>query len=386
MAVVATNSVWLLLEFAAAPTDNNRLEIIKTAGTILVGTGGAVALLLAARRQRFVELDGTERRITDLQTKAADQLGADQAAVRLAGLYALERLAQDNPSHRQTIVDIICGYLRMPYSSPLQPPPPRRRNSILRTHQPTSTPRGAANDGVDQGKDPHQEKHVRITAQRILVSHLQPQPRDQRGRSANTKYWPNIDLDLSGSTLLKFDVRNCRIRSADFEGAVFVGVTSFDDTVFVKTCTFKDATLTDGALFERTQFKDGASFARAAFWKTASFESASFADTALFTEAKFIHISAFSKATFAGHTVFRNAVFNNYASFSDTIFTSPVDLTQVYARDDHSPILPEGWTLGSPADRPQGLRGRTTAGTWRTLARTSEVGHAQDAGQVRQEH
>jgi hypothetical protein len=98
LAVVAAGSVWLLLANFGHDTNSNRLEVIKTAGSIVIGTGGAAALLLTARRQRFVELDGTERRITDLQTKAAELLGSDQAAVRLAGLYALERLAQDNPA------------------------------------------------------------------------------------------------------------------------------------------------------------------------------------------------------------------------------------------------------------------------------------------------
>ncbi len=99
----------------------------------MIGTGGAVALLLTARRQRYTELsllhtdrDATERRITELYTKAADQLGSAQAPVRLAGLYALERLAHSTIEHRQTIVDVICAYLRMPYtprdSGPHRPP------------------------------------------------------------------------------------------------------------------------------------------------------------------------------------------------------------------------------------------------------------------------
>ena len=76
--------------------------------------------------------DATERRVTELYTKAADQLGSDKAPVRLAGLYAMERLAQDNPSERQTIVNVICAYLQMP--SPHQD---RRQSSLLPT---TRTP------------------------------------------------------------------------------------------------------------------------------------------------------------------------------------------------------------------------------------------------------
>jgi hypothetical protein len=50
--------------------------------------------------------DATERRITELHTKAADQLGSAKAPVRLAGLHALERLANNTIEHQQTIATI----------------------------------------------------------------------------------------------------------------------------------------------------------------------------------------------------------------------------------------------------------------------------------------
>ena len=89
--------------------------------------------MLAFRRQHHQEiatvlsdLDATERHITELYTKAVEQLGSDKAPVRFGGLYALERLAQDNPAHRQTIVNVICAYLRMPFSptAPASKPEP----------------------------------------------------------------------------------------------------------------------------------------------------------------------------------------------------------------------------------------------------------------------
>jgi hypothetical protein len=119
LAAVSSIVALLLTLGSGTPTDAVRLDVIRTAASIVLGTGGAAALLLAARRQRATELDlvqkdnaaldarhdATERRVTELYTKAADQLGSDNAPVRLAGLYALERLAQDNkkstPDHRQ---------------------------------------------------------------------------------------------------------------------------------------------------------------------------------------------------------------------------------------------------------------------------------------------
>ena len=132
---------WLLTIVAADPNTSASVQIdaIRTGLSAAVGTGGAFALLLAFRRQRSTEVsavhtitDATERRVTELYTKAADQLGSDKAPVRLAGLYAMERLAQDNPSERQTIVNVICAYLQMP--SPHQD---RRQSSLLPT---TRTP------------------------------------------------------------------------------------------------------------------------------------------------------------------------------------------------------------------------------------------------------
>jgi hypothetical protein len=123
-------AVWLLVAYTGGNAQVNQvqLEAVRTAGTVVVGAGGAAALLLAARRQRSTEIalrhqerataitehDATERRVTDLYTKAVEQLGADKAPVRLGGLYALERLAQDNLGQRQTIVNVLCAYLRMP--------------------------------------------------------------------------------------------------------------------------------------------------------------------------------------------------------------------------------------------------------------------------------
>src|SRR5215510_11435339 len=46
----------------------------------------------------------------------AEHLGSDKPpAVRLAGVYAMAGLADAWPEHRQMRVEVLCGYLRMPY-------------------------------------------------------------------------------------------------------------------------------------------------------------------------------------------------------------------------------------------------------------------------------
>jgi hypothetical protein len=167
-----------------------QLAAIKAASGVAVGGGGLFALYLAARRQRTQELeqreraqvqfeqvaetnrrhaervaeasesDAAARRVTELYTAAVEQLGSDKAPVRLGGLYALERLAQDNPDPsalRQTVVNVLCAYLRMPWAPPGDAPPEEAEESIQVLYERRM-----------------QEREVRLTAQRILRDHLRP--------------------------------------------------------------------------------------------------------------------------------------------------------------------------------------------------------------------
>ncbi|MBB4963979.1 pentapeptide repeat-containing protein [Saccharothrix violaceirubra] len=230
LAVVAVGSVVVLLVLLGRgePRDAVRLDVVRTAASVVIGTGGAAALLLTARRQRYVELDlrqkdhdATERRVTELYGRAADQLGNDKAPVRLAGLYALERLGQGNAAHRQTIVNLVCAYLRMPFT-----PPPAARARV----------------GV-RDADRAQELEVRQTAVGVLTAHSRPDDVDA--------FWPDLDLDLSNATLVKFTFTHASVRSASFVGATFVDAATFRGTTFHRNADFRDARFAGLADFRR---------------------------------------------------------------------------------------------------------------------------------------
>src|SRR5271155_4055281 len=82
---------------------------------------GTLAAQYFGRRATSRQLDRTfsEQRTRTLNERfatAAGQLGDDKrSAVRLAGVYAMAGLADDWPENRQTCVDVLCGYLRLPY-------------------------------------------------------------------------------------------------------------------------------------------------------------------------------------------------------------------------------------------------------------------------------
>ncbi|MFY1616699.1 pentapeptide repeat-containing protein [Micromonospora sp. WMMD736] len=329
-----------------------RIDAIRTGLTVVAGTGGGLALLLAARRQWIAERaqrhqeavaardqahrdrvqahaesvaeaaqrqqdrqstaaehDAAERRLTELYTRAVELLGNDSAAVRLGGLHALERLGQDNPSQRSTIVAVLCAYLRM------SPP-----------------------------DDEPRETEVRRTAQRVLTRHLRAQD--------ETVYWPGVVLDLSGAALVDFDVAGCTLVDATFTGAAFtgatsfvgattqgrllLGATSFDDVAFdglqaggdvtldeirVRgTASFDGAEFGNGLCCRRSHFAGPASFGRVTFGQPTSFDATRFEDAATFQEADFDGALSMEHTEFGGSASFPSARFAHMALFRWTAF------------------------------------------------------------------
>ncbi|MGW3994514.1 pentapeptide repeat-containing protein [Amycolatopsis sp. NPDC004772] len=363
--VVAVGTLWLLLALfgAGTPADQAQLDVFRATGNVVLGAGGAVALVLAARRQRLGELelrrkeqelaqrehaqkhveqmaadnaahqrrlaedarvDAAERRITELYTKAADQLGSEKTPIRLAGLYALERLAQNTPDQRQTIVNLLCAYLRLPYTLPTGPQLPPW--SSLRTSEP--------DQDVPDPQQTDQELEVRGTAQRILADHLYPG--DAAG-GPRPEFWPGITLNLTGAVLCHFDFRGCRVGNVRFGGARFAGWTRFEDVEFTGYAIFGGSEFGRSANFKRAHFHGSALFRGAIFRNGAMFDEAVFRDEALFGGVRMID----------GVPHQDGAVFGGAVSFAAATFERDVVLDEVHVVDgDAGHVWPPGARLG----------------------------------------
>ncbi|WP_248959213.1 pentapeptide repeat-containing protein [Sphaerisporangium perillae] len=347
-----------------------RLEAVKTGLTVGAGAAGLVALLLGVRRQwlgertqAYQQYDADEKRVTELYTKATDQLGHDKAAVRLAGLYALERVAQNNPEHRQTVVDVICAYLRMP---------------PIRAGFPQGEPAEQAEHLLLAGREEEimnlidpQELQVRTTAQRILGNHLRWSRSDPSPPAA---FWPDMDLDLTSAWLVKLDFWECRMRAAGFGGVTFEGLARFDGSTFSGRTVFGGAVFTgkaawgdanykagfenvvfeEGAIFRETVFALRADFRSVTFEKEAIFSRTVFKNRALFRAAAFAGDAVFGGAAFKDEAVFRQARFDGGASFQEAAFATTPALWEATARavPGTGRSWPEGWQEATGPDGP----------------------------------
>jgi Pentapeptide repeats (9 copies) len=299
-ASAVTFSLLVVAGEAAPGTDraNARLDAVRTGLAAGGGAAAAVGLLLAFRRQYhqevstlLVDRDATERRITELYAKAAEELGSDKAPVRLAGLYALERLAQENPRHRQTAINLVCAYLRLPFEPPARAGKPQRRATRLAGK--------ASGSSVEVGLE--QELLVRLAAQKIISDHLFTYEQDVKWprESAPTasSFWPGLEIDLSGAVLLDFTMQG-KVEVATFTGTRFIGGANFAHAEF------------DGhAYFDNSRFEGGPGhFYGAWFGLRAVFSQADFGDKqAVFDGATFVGMTFFGEAKFKGGVSFGNA-------------------------------------------------------------------------------
>lgn len=276
-------------------------NLLKVAFAVAAGAGAAVALVTSYRRQRFIEIaesrerEGADREqgrlLNERFTIAAGQLGHETAAVRLAGVYAMASLADDWHKQRQTCLDVLCAYLRMPY----EPEPD--------TDAPASERQAF-----------HAEREVRHTVIRVITAHLQA----DTARTATLRDWRDLDLDFTG---VVFD-------GGSFADAHFCGDhVSFARAKFVATVDFVCAEFAGGTVsFAGARFEGSVRFARARFsGGTVGFSDARFVNGSVsFARAEFMGgLVSFYHAWFSGGKVtFREAKFSGAeVTFSQAKFT-----------------------------------------------------------------
>lgn len=233
------------------------VSLVSLGGTIVVALRGfqatrqATADSLEAQREQLERTlaEQRARTLNDRFASAAEQLGFDKpAAVRLAGVYAMAGLADDWEDNRQTCIDVLCGYLRMPYA-----PDPGD---------------GAARLGFLA------DREVRHTAIRVIAAHLRDDARVS---------WCGKDFDFTGVIFDGGNFLQARFSGGqvDFSEAKFSGATvSFGGAEFSgSTVGFGSAEFSGGQVnFRFAEFSGGqVNFGFAEFSSaTVSFGSAEF--------------------------------------------------------------------------------------------------------------
>ncbi len=290
---------WALLGLAGfrrhgALSLHDTVGVLQLVFASVAGAGALVALVVAYRRQKVAEGDSVHDRtrvFNERFTATAAQLGDDRPAVRLAGVHAMAGLADDWKANRQTCIDVLCAYLRMPYApDPGGEAPAPERLAYLASRE------------------------VRHTVIRVITAHL---------RDSAEVSWRGLSLDFTGVVFDGGDFRFAEFSGGgvDFGSAEFSGGTvRFDRAKFSggtvyfggtkfsgSTVYFGDARFSGGKVrFELAKFSGGeVRFDRARFSGTVRFDSAEFSGSKVyFGDAEFSGGELdFSIAEFSGGVV-----------------------------------------------------------------------------------
>ena len=258
--LVGAALVYLVLVAVVPGASADRLDVAKTALLVTGGSGALAGLYVGYRKQRTEEashLRDQDKLFTERYTQAAAQLGSDRAAVRLAGVYALGRIADDSERDRATCLKVLCAYLRMPYD-------------------PASTDRA--------------ERQVRETVQDVLAERL---------RSGHPGFWRDADIDLRGAHPIEFRFMHTTIRDLDAEHATFSAGANFDEATFTGDAWFTKVVWDGYADFRGARFGAVAEFGGGEFRDATSFHGAAFEAEASFVGAKLHTGTDFAEATFS---------------------------------------------------------------------------------------
>ncbi|CAM06297.1 pentapeptide repeat protein [Saccharopolyspora erythraea NRRL 2338] len=320
--VVALYALWL----------NDRRRVVEERRQELEAERQRLDSERYALEQRRQELEdrrtGHDReRVADERfARSVELLGHEADQVRVGALHALAGLAASSPAYTQTVLDVLCSYLRRPFD-----------------HPKWTWPGDLPEDDADRPDIPHEverERHVRQTAQR-LITDLLPTTGDDD---------PAVyDLDLTRAWLERFNLSNrvvgriaayrCRFRhTTNFKGARIHGDVALRDSRFLGRIR------ADGAVFH-----GGLQLHSCTTFEPCSFDGTEFHGTLDLKHVEAADRIYLRRTFFGGELDLRHARLDGGVEFSPR-----TDATRTYLHDirvSGESSVPVSWELvASPDD------------------------------------
>nr|WP_157527666.1 pentapeptide repeat-containing protein [Kibdelosporangium sp. MJ126-NF4] len=346
--LAATVAGWILLDGGSTLSD-----AFRTGGLAAAAVVALYALWLSDQRRKIDEdRQDIERRRHDLEdqrhtveqarqqmetqriqhererstderfARSIELLGNEADQVRVGAMHALAGLARSRPEYTQTVLDVLCAYLRRPFD-----------------HAHYARLRGA-DEIVEESVDADRERQVRLTAQR-LIGELLPESGDGRA--------PTYDLDLTGATLEYFDISERVVGQLTARS-----VNLYEANAFGNMEIFGDAWFTAAHSWGKF-IAPGTTFHKRAWF--ANFEADQLVDL---KQSKFDGVTKLAQATFDGKVVLRGSKFAQPIDFNHSTFRGGIDMSAAVAASaetygmtvslEMKNELPDGWIVDHKDD------------------------------------
>jgi hypothetical protein len=223
---------WLLLwklpqwQVAAVPEMKDRIDLESKSRQTLAQILGGAALLVGLYFTSQTLRTTQEGQITDRFTKAIDQLGKDILAVRLGGIYALERIARDSESDHWAVMEVLTAFVREQAPAQTMPPDQSSRGKETKERLPKQkTPSdiqailtviGRRTRTYGNGETQYLDLHnAQLQGALLTGAQLQGARLGWAQLQGARLGW----AELQGANLLKAELQGASLQKAELQGA-----------------------------------------------------------------------------------------------------------------------------------------------------------------------
>ncbi|GAA1985007.1 pentapeptide repeat-containing protein [Amycolatopsis minnesotensis] len=323
--LLAAVTLWLLTD-----PSTSRADALKTGGLAAGSVVALYALWLNDRRRRVEEsrhaldtkrYDRDKERVSDERfAKAVELLGSDADQVRVGALHVLVGLARARPDYTQTVLDVLCSYLRMPFDHPELP-----------------GYEGTAEDlfGAER------ELQVRRSVERQLRLLLP--------KAADTEA-PNYDLHLTGATLDRLNLDDRKVEWLGLNRARLLYDVKLNRLVVHGHLGFTGARVLGNLLLSGVEVHGNAEFRRIEVTGTTNWRGALFHGRVTAEHAVFHDSASLEGARFTKSLDLRWARFESSADLRFAATPELVSLEDTRVDPAVETHLPKPWQVAHSAD------------------------------------
>jgi uncharacterized protein YjbI with pentapeptide repeats len=182
-----------------------------------------VGLYLTWRKQNHEERTSNQTlrltedgKITERYSKAIELLGSDNLAMRIGGIYALERIARDSQKDHWTVMEALCAFIR------------DESNKVATTAQAAEQPPTSENgdkqatDSKNDTEQPKLRSDIQI-ALTVIGRRSWVDEEKEQGLSLDLS-----GADLTGADLTGADLTGADLNEADLSHAILIRATLYD--------------------------------------------------------------------------------------------------------------------------------------------------------------
>lgn len=178
---------------------------------VILGAGFALWRVLVLDKQVKITEQG---QITERFTRAIEQLGDEHGrpAVRLGGIYALERIAKDSPRDHPQVMEVLCAFVREEAGGPRKP--------VTAEPEPPEATVQAALEVI--GRNPLAPREQALNLFRVKITGAQLPKADLRGANlvfADLSAAILEEANLSGASFCGADLSFASLRDTNLAGA-----------------------------------------------------------------------------------------------------------------------------------------------------------------------